>query len=124
MRAFILVKHTGTDRLQPEDDGDFLVGAGADQVVRQQLASRQELIVPTLIDEDVQRRAGVRRCQHGGVVRLEDRKSAFYRKLAHKLVIKFVYILNFSEQFRKKWNWFSFTSHVDLSGPRYPEKAF
>lgn len=67
---------TGTDLLQPEDDGDVLLGADGDQVVGQQLAGRQELVVPALVDQDVQSRARVRRRQHGGVVRLgEGRKG-------------------------------------------------
>jgi len=62
----------GTDRLQSEDDGDLLLGADGDQVVGQQLAGRQELVVTALIDEDVERRTGVRRRQRGRVVRLEE----------------------------------------------------
>lgn len=60
----------GTDLLQPEDDRDVLLGTDGDQVVGQQLAGRQELVVLALVDQDVQPRARVRCRQHGGVVRL------------------------------------------------------
>lgn len=69
-QCFYFERTKGTDRLQPEDDGDFLLGADGDQVVGQQLAGRQELVVTALIDEDVELRAGVGAGQHGGVVRL------------------------------------------------------
>lgn len=39
--------------VQSEDHGDVLRAHG-DQVVRQQLAGRQELVVAALVDEDVQ----------------------------------------------------------------------
>lgn len=58
--------------MQSEDDRDFLFGADGDQVVGQQLAGGQELVVAALIDEDVELRAGVGRRQHRGIVRLKD----------------------------------------------------
>lgn len=69
-----------TDRLQSEDDGDLLLGADGDQVVRQQLAGRQELVVTALIDEDVELRAGVGGGQRGGVVRLKHRSHVTLTK--------------------------------------------
>lgn len=61
-----------TDLVEPEDHWDVLLGADGDQVVGQQLAGRQELVVPSLVDEDVQLRTRVRRRQRGGVVGLGD----------------------------------------------------
>lgn len=58
--------------MESEDHRDVLLGADGDQVVRQQLAGRQELVIPALIDEDVQLRSRVGRRQRGGVVGLED----------------------------------------------------
>lgn len=49
--------------MQSEDHWDGLLGADGDQVIRQQLASRQELVLTSLIDEDVQLRSRVRRRQ-------------------------------------------------------------
>ena len=62
-----------TDRLQPEDHGDLLLGADGDQVVGQQLAGRQELVIAALVDQDVELRTRVGRRQHGGIVRLKTR---------------------------------------------------
>lgn len=58
--------------MESEDHWDVLLGADGDQVVRQQLSGRQELVITALIDEDVQLRSRVGRRQRGGVVRLED----------------------------------------------------
>lgn len=58
--------------MQSEDHWDGLLGADGDQVIRQQLASRQELVLTSLIDEDVQLRSRVRRRQRGGIIGLGD----------------------------------------------------
>lgn len=73
--VLLLWRATGTDLLQSEDDGDVLLGAGGDQVVGQQLAGWQELVITALIDEDVELRPRVRRRQHRGVVRLKGVKT-------------------------------------------------
>lgn len=74
-QCFYFERTDGTYRLQSKNDGDLLLGADGDQVVGQQLAGRQELVVAALIDEDVELRAGVGGGQRGGVVRLKDEKS-------------------------------------------------
>jgi hypothetical protein len=43
----------GTDGLASENDRDLLGGAGGDQVVRKQLAGGQELVITTLVYQDV-----------------------------------------------------------------------
>lgn len=58
--------------MESEDHGELLLGADGDQVIRQQLAGRQELVVAALVDEDVQLRPRVGGGQRGGVVRLGD----------------------------------------------------
>lgn len=46
-------------RLQSEDHSDVLLRADGDQVIRQQLTGRQELVITALIDQDVQLRTSV-----------------------------------------------------------------
>lgn len=58
--------------MQSEDHWDGLLGADGDQVIGQQLAGRQELVLLSLIDEDVQLRSRVLRRQRGGVVGLGE----------------------------------------------------
>lgn len=75
---------TGTDLVEPEDHRDGLLGADGDQVVRQQLAGRQELVIAALVDEDVQLGPRVRRRQRRGVVRLRDAQTpASHQQLLH-----------------------------------------
>lgn len=69
------VAGTGTYLVEPEDHRDGLLGADGDQVVRQQLAGRQELVIAALVDEDVQPGPRVRRRQRRGVVRLRDAQT-------------------------------------------------
>lgn len=116
-----------TDRLQPEDHGDLLLRADGDQVVGQQLAGRQELVVPPLIDEDVEPRAGVGGGQRRGVVRLVGEAES-----ARQYVLKVPLepdptCLGLNRNFLFSPLSYSdsvLTSHEVLSGPRYPEKAF
>lgn len=59
-----------TDLLKAENNRDFLLGTGSDQIVRKQLTGRQELVITALINQNIKLRTGIWFSQYSSIVQL------------------------------------------------------